>query len=177
MRFPATPARLFAAISISLLFSACTLVSPYDATFDQELNKLSEDTAKFIAAAEAGGNERLATSKEAVSYYAVTYNILDRLSQRASATRASVPCPANPLLQTFSEEASSRSPLPDDYSKFDCREVDLYAVRLHVDQLKYAQEKDGTLNKGEVKLLGGELQRSILGAIHTFMINKSEEGA
>ncbi|MGK9165627.1 hypothetical protein KXR53_04985 [Inquilinus limosus] len=159
-----------------LLYGCVSLVSPYDASFDQGLNKLSEDTARFTAAAEAGGSERLAASKEAVAYYAVAYNTLDRLSQRAMLTRGSVPCPNNSVLKTFSEQPTSSSELPDDYLEFDCREYQLYSVRFFVDQLKHAQAQGGTLNAGEAKALGGQLQISILGAIQTFIVNKPEDG-
>ena len=45
-----------AALVVAFFAAACTtLVAPYDATFDTSLNKLSEDTAKFLSAASAGG--------------------------------------------------------------------------------------------------------------------------
>ena len=51
-----------ATLVVAFFVSACTtLVAPYDATFDTSLNKLSEDTAKFLAAASAGGAARAET--------------------------------------------------------------------------------------------------------------------
>src|SRR5688572_19241092 len=80
-------------LAVLLALSGCvSLVAPYDPTFDQSLNKLSEDTAKFLAAAGAGGPERRQASAEAVAYYASTYNVLERLIQRARIARGSVPC-------------------------------------------------------------------------------------
>lgn len=158
-----------------LLLSGCiSLVAPYDATFDESLNKLSEGTATFLAAASNGGSERSYSSKEAVEYYAATYNVLERLSQRASLSRGSIPCPTNSNLETFAAAGTSTTSLPDDYLRFDCREFQLYAVRLYADQLNYAHRKDGSLNKSEAKALGGTLQTSILGAIQTFVVNKPQ---
>jgi hypothetical protein len=162
-----------AALIFLLVFSACgTLVAPYDTTFDQTLNKLSEDTAKFVAAASSGGNESKYTSKETVAYYASTYNILDRLMARARLSRGLVPCPTNETLKAFVSVPTSKTALPEDYQRLDCREFQLYAVRLYVDQLDYAHRSDGSLNKSEAKALGGVLQASILGAIQTFVANK-----
>jgi hypothetical protein len=158
---------------VALSVAGCgTLVAPYDTTFDQTLNKLSEDTAKFVAAAAAGGNERRFSSKEAVSYYAATYNVLDRLIERARLTRGFVPCPTDESLKAFVKVPTSNTALPDDYQKLDCREFQLYVVRLYVDQLSYAHKTDGVLNKSEAKATGGILQASILGAIQTFVVNK-----
>ncbi len=156
-----------------VLATACTtLVAPYDATFDQTLNKLSEDTAKFVAAASAGGVERSFRSKEAVAYYASTNNVLDRLTERARLTRGSVPCPTDESLPAFAAAPTSKTVLPEDYRKLDCREFQLYAVKLYSNQLEYAHANDGVLNKSEATALGGVLQTSILGAIQTFVANK-----
>lgn len=161
---------------VALLLVGCgTLIAPYDATFDQSLNKLSEDTAKFLATAAAGGSERLAQSKETVGYYAATYNVLDRLSQRARLTRGLVPCPTNATLKTFAAVPTSTTTLPDDYDKFDCREFQLYSIRLYVDQLNYGHKNDGVLNPSEVRALGGILQGSIMGAIETFVVNRPQQ--
>jgi hypothetical protein len=161
------------AVVIVLSVSACgTLIAPYDETFDQGLNKFSNETATFLAAASAGGPERLATSKEAVAYYAAAYNLLDRLSQRARLTRALVPCPTDQTLKDFSALATSKTKLPDDYEKFDCREFQLYAVRLYIDQLNFAHNTGGILNSSEARATGGALQTAIIGAIQTFLINK-----
>jgi hypothetical protein len=106
--------RLAVLVAALALAGCASLVAPYDAYFDQSLNKLSEDTAKFLAAAAVNGPERQATSKEAVAYYAATYNLLDRLSQRAKLSRASVACTTNPVLKVYWAQPSS-SQLPDDY--------------------------------------------------------------
>ena len=158
----------------ALLLSACvSLVSPYDPVFDQSLNKLSDDTAVFLAGVTSGGPERSFSSREAIAYYATTYNVLDRLSERARATRAIVPCPTNAQLAEFGQSESSRSQLPDDYKNFDCREYQLYSVRFYVDQLYFLHESDGQLKKLEAVAAGRSLQASIISAIDTFMTNKS----
>jgi hypothetical protein len=158
---------------ISIAVSACgTLIAPYDDAFDQGLNKYSEETAKFLAAASANGPERQAKSKETIAYYAAAYNLLDRLSQRASLTRGQVPCPTNASLKPFTATATSKTTLPEDFEKLDCREFQLYAVRMYVDQLNYSHNTDGTLNNSEIRANGGILQVSILGAIQTFLVNK-----
>jgi hypothetical protein len=160
-------------LPVLLALSGCvSLVAPYDATFDTSLNKLSEDTAKFVAAVSAGGAERSYSSKEAVAYYASTGNVLDRLTERAKLTRGRIPCPTNASLEGFATEPTSKTVLPEDYRKLDCREFQLYAVRIYSNQLEYAHGNDGTLNKSEAKALGGALQVSILGAIQTFVANK-----
>lgn len=157
-----------------LTLSACvSLIAPYDATFDQSLNKLSEDTAKFLAAAQSGGPERSYGSQEAVAYYAATNNLLERLVQRAKLTRATVPCPTNASLEAFAAMPTARTALPEDYRKFDCREFQLYSVRFYSNQLEYAHENDGTLNRSEAEALGGILQVAIMGAIQTFVVSKS----
>ncbi len=162
-----------AVIVTAFVATACaTLVAPYDATFDTSLNKLSEDTAKFLAAASAGGVERSYRSKEAVAYYASAGNVLDRLIERAKLTRGRIPCPTNELLESFAAEPTSKTVLPEDYRKLDCREFQLYGVRFYSNQLEYAHGSDGTLNKSEVTAVGGALQASILGAIQTFVANK-----
>jgi hypothetical protein len=161
-------------VAVGTQLPACgTLIAPYDSTFDQSLNKLSEDTAKFLAAAQAGGPERSATSKETTTYYAATYNVLDRLLQRARLTRGLVPCPTDASLKTFARVPTSTTVLPDDYEKLDCREFQLYAVRLYVDQLHYGQTKHGVLTPSEARALGGILQTSIMGAIQTFVVNRA----
>lgn len=160
-------------LAVALALSGCvSLVAPYDPTFDQSLNKLSEDTAKFVAAAGARGPERSYHSKEAVAYYASTGNVLDRLTERAKLTRGLVPCPANEFLKSFTTEASSKTVLPEDYQKLDCREVQLYGVRLHANQLEYAHGNDGILNRSEATTFGGALEVAILGTIQTFVANK-----
>lgn len=156
----------------ALLAGCVTLVANYDPVFDQSLNRLSEDTAKFLASASAGGAERQIQSRETTTYYASTYNVLERLAQRARATRGPVPCPTNATLKTFAASATSATTLPDDYERFDCREFQLYAVRLNVDQLNFAHKSGGTLNASEVRALGGILQTSIMGAIQTFTVNR-----
>ncbi len=162
-----------AVLCASLLLIGCgSLVSIYDATFDQSLNKFSEDTAKFVAAASAGSSERSYASKEAVAYYASAYNLLDRLSDRARLSRGLVACPTNATLKDFSETGPIKVALPDEYLKFDCREYQLAAIRIYVAQLEYAHKNDGILNRSEAKAAGGILQTSILGSIQTFIANK-----
>ena len=162
-----------AAFVVAFFATACaTLVAPYDATFDTSLNKLSEDTAKFVAAASAGGPERSYRSKETVAYYASNGNVLDRLTERAKLTRGHIPCPTNETLVSFVAMPTSKTVLPEDYRKLDCREFQLYAVRLYSNQLEYAHGNDGVLNRSEAAALGGALQTSILGAIQTFVVNK-----
>jgi hypothetical protein len=162
-----------AGLLATVLLAGCALIAPYDATYDQSLNKLSEETAKFTASAAAGGPERSITSKEATAYYAATYNLLDRLSQRARVSRGLVPCPTNASLKAFSQQPTSSSPLPQDYTQFDCREFQLYAVRYYVDQLKFANKAEGGLNAGRARVVGGQLQTAIMGAIQTFIVNKT----
>ena len=161
------------AVAVAFLAAACTtLVAPYDATFDTSLNKLSEDTAKFLAAASAGAAERSYSSKEAVAYYAATGNVLDRLTERAKLTRGRIACPTNALLESFAAEPASKTVLPEDYRNLDCREFQLYGVRFYSNQLEYTHGTDGILNKSEATSVGGALQVAILGAIQTFVANK-----
>ena len=162
-----------AALTATVLLAGCALIAPYDATYDQSLNKFSEDTAKFTASAAAGGPERSFGSKESTSYYAAAYNLLDRLSQRARLSRALVPCPSDASLKAFSQQSTSTSSLPEDYNQFDCREFQLYAVRFYVDQLKFAHKAEGGLVPGRVRIVGGQLQTAIMGAIQTFIVNKT----
>jgi hypothetical protein len=164
------------AFVVALAVAGCALVAPYDATFDQSLNQLSSDTAKFVAAAAAGGPERSVTSQAAVAYYAATYDLLDRLSARARLGRAGLACPANAGLKVFWQQPGSSSPLPADFESFDCREHQLYAVRHFVDQLKYAHALPGGLNRGRAKVDGGALQTAILGTIQTFIVTKPLSG-
>ena len=138
-----------AALVVAFFVTACaTFVAPYDATFDTSLNK------------------------EAVAYYASTGNVLDRLTERAKLTRGHIPCPTNESLVSFAAMPTSKTVLPEDYRKLDCREFQLYAVRLYSNQLEYAHGNDGVLNRSEAAALGGALQVSILGAIQTFVVNK-----
>lgn len=167
------PRRVLSLLAFCFFVTSCvSIVSPYDAAFDQTLNKLSQDTSTFLAAASAGGNERSYSSKETVAYYASTYNILERLEQRAKLTRGMVACPTDASLRDFAAAGTSHTQLPTDYMSLDCREFQLYAVQLYVDQLHYAHESDGVLNKSEATALGGTLQASIMGAIQTFLVNK-----
>lgn len=165
----------FFVVVAAWLLTACTsLVAPYDATFDQSLNQLSSDTAKFLAAAAVKtAPERIVTSKESVAYYAATYNLLDRLSERAKLSRASVPCSTNSVLKLYwSQPITTSAPLPEDYESLDCREFDLYAVRHFVDQLRFAHNQKDGLNPGRIKINGGQLQAAILGAIQLFITTK-----
>ncbi|WP_274630187.1 hypothetical protein [Arvimicrobium flavum] len=158
-----------------LLASGCvSFVAPYDPTFDQSLNKLSEDTATFLAAASAGGPERRYGSQETVAYYAATYNVLDRLILRAKPLRGSKPCASSAGLKTFTELPYITTVLPEDYERLDCRESQLYSTRFYVDALNYAQKNDGVLNGSEIKYRGGTLQTAIMGTIQTLLENKPE---
>ncbi len=173
------PARRWHRLAIlvaALVLTGCALVAPYDSYFDQSLNKLSDDTAKFLAAAGASGPERQATSKEAVAYYATTYNLLDRLSQRARLSRGGVACTTNPILKVYWANTPSTGSLPEDYESFDCREFDLYSVRHFVDQLHFVHGQPGGLNPGRIRADGGVLQTAIMGAIQTFIASKPQSG-
>ncbi len=163
--------RALALAAVVGLAACVSLVAPYDPQFDQDLNKLSQDTAKFLAAAASGGPERLTSSKEAVAYFAAGYNTLDRLSQRAALKRGRS-CIGNEALKAFADQPTSRSKLPEDYVKFDCLEAQLYFVRFYLDQLAFAEDTGGALNKGEVDATGTPLQTAILGAIQTFLVSK-----
>lgn len=164
--------RLFVLLPAVILSACVSLVAPYDATFDQSLNKLSESTAQFLAAAGAGGSERSFASQEAVAYYATTYNVLDRLTERARLSRGNVPCATDSALPQFAASPVSKFTLPPDYLEFDCREFQLYGVRFYANQLEHAHETNGTLNISEAALMGRELQTAIMGAIETFIVNK-----
>ena len=115
--------RIFCLAALLLLSGCVSLVAPYDPTFDQSLNKLSEDTAKFLAAASAGGAERRASSKETVTFYAASYNVIDRLIERARRTRTRFPCPANPILKDLADFTQNATALPADYEALDCHEI------------------------------------------------------
>lgn len=155
-----------------LVLTACvTLVAPYDATFDQSLNKFSEDTAKFTAAAKAGGPERRFDSKEAVAYYASSYNLLDRLIQRAGTKRGKA-CASNAAVQAIANSPTTRTELPADFLDADCIEVELYSVRLNLDQMNYAHETGGVLTREEAIATNTALEQTILNAIRTFLENK-----
>jgi hypothetical protein len=163
--------RALSILAIVVALSGCvSLVAPYDPQFEQELNKFSQDTAKFLAAAAAGGPERSNSSTQTVAYYAESYNLLDRLSARAKLKRGRVPCATNKLIVEFDR---SERPLPDDYLKFDCLESQLYAVGFLVDQLAAGHTSGSTLNKGEIGALGTPLQIAIMGTIQTFLVTKT----
>jgi hypothetical protein len=162
-------------LAFGVMMAGCTsLVGPYDATFDQSLNKLSEDTAKFIAAAEAGGLARESKASETVAYYAATYNVLDRLAERARLQRRSLPCPSNAAIVSAAAEPTSATTLPPDFASADCRENILYSVRLNVDQLHYFHSSGGALSGPEARTAGLSLQKSIMGAIMSFQIDKPD---
>jgi hypothetical protein len=86
------------------------IVAKYDAFYSLTLNKFSEDTAKFLAAAEAGKQERLYTSKETVTFYAAGYNTFDRLSQRAALDRGMIRCFDQCPAQSLSGQHYQREP-------------------------------------------------------------------
>lgn len=162
-------------LALLLLLTGCiSLAAPYDATFDQSLNKLSEDTATFLAAASAGGSERNFSSQEAVAYYAATYNVLDRLIERARLARGSIPCRTEKGLEEIASGDFVKTVLPEDRAKLDCRESQLYSIRIFIDQLNYAHETNGVLNKIEAAARGRDVQAAIIGTIETFLLNKPE---
>jgi len=82
------------------------------------------------------------------------------------------PCASDASLRDFETVATSRTKLPDDYLKFDCRESQLYSVQFYVDQLQYAHESGSILSRLEVNALGHTLESAILGAIQTFLVDK-----
>jgi hypothetical protein len=154
-------------ILLCIGFAGCArIVAKYDPFYDQTLNKFSEDTAKFLAAAQAKKAERQSSSKEAVTFYAAGYNTLDRLSQRAALDRGLIPCSTNAQLKILREGIPNASRLPDDYMSFDCLEFQLFATRLLFDDLKSAHDSGGVLTAGEAKAYGVPLQVAILGAMH-----------
>lgn len=161
-------------VAFCLSLQGCvTLVAPYDPAVDQALTKLSENSAKFLANASAGGSEKTFSSKAATEYYAVSFNAIDLLARRAQASRGAVPC--GPLVDKLEEE--SRQPLtvielPDDYRKFDCNEVQLYFVRMRLTQLQNDHREDGVLGRSEIKHDGAALQTSIGFALDTLVLNK-----
>jgi hypothetical protein len=160
-------------VLLCLDFAGCArIVAKYDAFYSLTLNKFSEDTAKFLAAAEAGKQERQFTSKEAVTFYAAGYNTFDRLSQRAALDRGMIRCSTNAQLKVLADNITNASPLPDDYLSFDCLEFQLFATRLLFDGLKSAHETGGVLNRGEARAHGVPLQVAILGAIRTFDLTR-----
>lgn len=163
--------RHFSIVAFAIVLTACgTLVAPYDDTYDQSLNKFSEDTAKFVAAASAGGNEKSYSSKEATAFYASAYDLLDRLDARARLTRASIPCPG--AIQALRVVIKDASTLPAEYEKFDCREVELYIVRVYVTKLEADHKTNNLLTKTEATISGGLLRQGIILAIQTFLVNK-----
>jgi hypothetical protein len=147
------------------LAGCISLVGGYDPSADQILNQMSEDTAKFLAAAEAGKKARSASSDEAVAYYAGAYDALDRLTQRAAVRRGGVPCLANANLPALLSQPKSLTELPAEYPRFDCRETQLYVLRFTLDQVKVAQDADGVLSAADVEIYGGQLRAEILVAI------------
>jgi hypothetical protein len=160
-------------ILLCIGFAGCSrIVAKYDPFYDQTLNKFSEDTAKFLAAAQAGKAEREWSSKETVTFYAAGYNTFDRLSQRAALERGLIRCSTNAQLQMLAQGISNASRLPDDYMSFDCLEFQLFATRLLLDDLKSAHASGGVLTAGEARAYGVPLQVAILGAIRTFDLTR-----
>lgn len=164
--------RTFACVvGLCLLLMGCvTIVAPYDPAYDQGLGKLSESTARFLANAEAGFAEKTYASREATEYYAVSFNFLALMLQRARATRALVPCPTNPMLGELAAEPTIADTLPEDAARFDCREAALYLVRLRLLDLQNRQKARGTLTEGVILVTRVGLQNTI--AIDVLMLNK-----
>jgi hypothetical protein len=160
-------------LSVLLFLSGCiSLVAPYDATFDQSLNKLSEDTATFLAAASAGGSERNYSSKESVAYYAATYDVLGRLIARAEPIRGSIPCKSAAGLEAVLVSPVSKTELPENYREFDCLEVQLYSLRFLVDRLQFSHASNGILTQGEATEAAHALQSGFIGTIAEFLKTK-----
>jgi hypothetical protein len=169
------PVQIFRIIVILMCldFAGCArIVAKYDSFYSLTLNRFSEDTAKFLAAAEAEKQERQYTSKETVTFYAAGYNTFDRLSQRATLDRGMIRCSTNPQLKVLADNITNASRLPDDYLSFDCLEFQLFATRLLMDDLKSAHESGGVLTRGEARAYGVPLQVAILGTIRTFELTR-----
>ena len=147
------------------LAGCISLIGGYDPAADQILNQMSEETAKFLASAEAGKPARLATSNEAVTYYAGAYDTIDRLIVRAESRQGAVPCAANASLPELLAQPGSQTQLPENYRRFDCRETQLYVLRFTLDQMKTAQDEDGVLSVADVDIYGSQLRAEIQGAI------------
>jgi hypothetical protein len=152
-------------LGLLLLAGCISFVGRYDPEYDRSLAQLSDDTARFLGAVKAGKAARSASSDQAVAYYATSYNILDRLAQRATLERGRIPCGQSDDLAALAERPPQLTPLPADYARFDCRETQVYLVRFAVDQLYQAQQSGGTLNASEAVAFGGLLQSQIFVAM------------
>jgi hypothetical protein len=152
-------------LGLLALAGCVSLVGRYDPEVDRSLAVLSDDTARFLGAASAGKPARLASSEEAIAYYATAYNILDRLAQRGMIERGPVPCGEGEELQALAARPPQLTTLPADTARFDCRETQIYLVRFAVDQLYQAQQSGGSLNPSEAAAFGRLLQSQIFVAM------------
>jgi hypothetical protein len=149
-----------------LLLAGCvSLLGRYDPEFERSLADLSDDTARFLAEASAGKPARLASSSEAIAYYAGSYNLLDRLAQRGALERGAVPCGEGEELKALAERPPQMTAVPADVDRLDCRETQVYLVRFALDQLHQAQASGGSLNPSEAAAFGRLLQAQIFVAI------------
>ena len=153
---------------VLLLLTGCiSLIGGYDPTADQILNQMSDETAKFLASAAAGKPARIATSNEAITYYAGSYDAVDRLILRAEARQGAVPCAGN--AQASGVPCPTWLPdllCPTTTEKFDCRQMQLYVLRFTLDQMKSAQDEDGILSVADIDIYGTERPRRDPGRHH-----------
>jgi len=153
-------------MSGALSLGGCiSLIGGYDPAADQILNQMSEQTAMFLASAGAGKQARVATSNEAITYYAGAYDTIDRLILRAESRQGPVPCAASAGLPNLLAQPGGQTQLPDDYRRFDCRQLQLYVLRFTLDQMKSAQDKDGILSVADIDIYGTQVKAEIQGAI------------
>jgi len=153
-------------LPVVLSLAGCiSLVGGYDPTADQILNQMSDETARFLASAAAGKQARVASSNEAITYYAGSYDAVDRLILRAEARQGSVPCAGSAKLPEYLAQPGSATALPDNYRKFDCRQLQLYVLRFTLDQMRSAQEEDGILSVADIDIYGSQVRAEIQGAI------------
>ena len=162
-----------ASAALLALAGCVSIVGVYDPFFDQTLNQLSSDSAKFLAVAADKGPGSRADSKEAKEYYAATENVLDRLDQRADAKKGSVACAGNATLKNLHDQTENATDLPDGYLGFDCRQAILYVVRLALEQLKNAEAKRGVLTNADNDFYGQQLEAHIATAIRVVLENKT----
>lgn len=110
------------AIAIAVSLGACgTLVAPYDDTVEQGLNKLSDDTAKFIAADAVGGPELSIGAKDLKQFAAtptIKTNEISSADAKMYVQNAQLPlmmCIANTseiVLSAIHSLADNQSELP-----------------------------------------------------------------
>jgi hypothetical protein len=123
-----------------------------------QIERLWEDTSSFVARAQAGGQEKEFSSPEAVSFYAVSYNLLDQLAIRTAEVRADRPCSTGADLKALAERPPRLTELPFDYLELDCAETTIYLLRFALDQLNQAHETGGVLAATEASIFGSLLK-------------------